>query len=103
MNLLQLLKDSHAMRDSAPTGYYFDATRRVEDRQAIVDWLTSLCLIWELRPETTFLCVDIVDRYLAQQTAWKRNKIQLLGVGALFIACKYEEVVALDVSDLIEA
>ena len=46
---------------------------------------------FKLKPETLFLTVNIIDRFLSK--AWiKREQFQLLGVAALMIACKFEQV-----------
>ena len=46
---------------------------------------------FELMDETLFLTVNIIDRFLARQTV-VRKKLQLVGVTAMLLACKYEEV-----------
>ena len=50
--------------------------------------------------ETLFLMVNIIDRYLACQTV-TRKKLQLVGVTAMLLACKYEEISVPVVEDLI--
>lgn len=55
---------------------------------------------FELMEETLFLTVNIVDRYLAQQIV-PRKKLQLVGLVAMLLACKYEEVSVPVVADLI--
>ena len=53
-----------------------------------------------LLDEALFLTVNIIDRFLAQQTV-VRKKLQLVGVTAMLLACKYEEVSVPMVEDLI--
>lgn len=60
-------------------------------RVILVDWLVDVHVRFKLVPETLFLCVNILDRYLAKADLL-RNKFQLLGVTALFIASKFEEI-----------
>ena len=50
--------------------------------------------------ETLFLTVNLIDRFLAKQTV-ARKKLQLVGLVAMLLACKYEEVSVPVVSDLI--
>jgi cyclin B len=54
----------------------------------------------ELLEETLFLTVNIIDRYLALEDV-VRKKLQLVGVTAMLLACKYEEVSVPVVEDLI--
>jgi cyclin B len=54
----------------------------------------------ELLGETLFLTVNIIDRYLARENV-VRKKLQLVGVTAMLLACKYEEVSVPVVEDLI--
>ena len=49
-----------------------------------------------LMPETLYLTVNIIDRYLSIQTV-TRKELQLVGVTAMLIASKYEEIWALKV------
>lgn len=55
---------------------------------------------FELMDETLFLTVNIIDRFLARQNV-VRKKLQLVGVTAMLLACKYEEVTVPVVEDLI--
>lgn len=54
----------------------------------------------ELLEETLFLTVNIIDRFLAIENV-ARKKLQLAGVTAMLLACKYEEVSVPVVEDLI--
>ena len=55
---------------------------------------------FELMEETLYLTVNIIDRFLAVHQIL-RKKLQLVGVTALLLACKYEEVSVPVVDDLI--
>merc|ERR1719277_2902035 len=46
---------------------------------------------YRMRQETLFLSVSIIDRYLSLKPV-ARNKFQLLGVVAMQIAAKFEEI-----------
>lgn len=50
--------------------------------------------------ETLFLTVNLIDRFLERQTV-SRKKLQLVGMTAMLLACKYEEVCVPIVEDLI--
>ncbi|KAK6160815.1 hypothetical protein DH2020_004196 [Rehmannia glutinosa] len=55
---------------------------------------------FELMDETLYLTVNLIDRFLAVQSV-VRKKLQLVGVTAMLLACKYEEVSVPVVEDLI--
>ncbi|XP_026408993.1 G2/mitotic-specific cyclin-2-like [Papaver somniferum] len=69
-------------------------------RVILVDWLIEVHYKFELMDETLFLMVNIIDRFLAHQTV-ERKKLQLVGITAMLLACKYEEVSVPVVDDLI--
>lgn len=50
--------------------------------------------------ETLFLTVNLIDRFLERQTVI-RKKLQLVGLTAILLACKYEEVSVPLVEDLL--
>jgi len=60
-------------------------------RAILIDWLVEVHLKHHSRPETLFLTVNIIDRYLSIKPV-ARKKLQLLGVVALLIAAKFEEI-----------
>lgn len=55
---------------------------------------------FELMDETLYLTVNLIDRFLAAQPV-VRKKLQLVGVTAMLLACKYEEVSVPVVEDFI--
>lgn len=60
-------------------------------RGVLVDWLIDIHSKFRLVPETLFLAQNLVDRFLTLRTI-SLNKLQLVGLTAMFIAAKYEEV-----------
>ncbi|PSS36584.1 G2/mitotic-specific cyclin-1 like [Actinidia chinensis var. chinensis] len=76
----------------------FDINEKM--RAILIDWLIEVHHKFELRDETLFLTVNIIDRFLAQQ-AVVRKKLQLVGLVAMLLACKYEEVSVPVVEDLV--
>ncbi|GAA5886381.1 hypothetical protein JCM6882_001622 [Rhodosporidiobolus microsporus] len=60
-------------------------------RGILVDWLVEIHTKFRLLPETIFLAVNIIDRFLSVRVV-SLVKFQLVGVTALFIAAKFEEV-----------
>lgn len=69
-------------------------------RSILVDWLVEVHLKFKLVPETLYLTVNIIDRYLALKEV-SRPKLQLLGVTALLVAAKYEEIYPPELRDLV--
>jgi len=60
-------------------------------RAILIDWLVEVHLKFKLRDETLFLTVNIIDRYLSCVVI-TRDKLQLVGVTALLISSKFEEI-----------
>ncbi|GAB4848393.1 G2/mitotic-specific cyclin-1 [Ancistrocladus abbreviatus] len=76
----------------------FDINEKM--RAILIDWLIEVHYKFELRDETLFLTVNLIDRFLARQSV-VRKKLQLVGLIAMLLACKYEEVTVPVVEDLI--
>ncbi len=60
-------------------------------RAILIDWLVEVHLKFKLVPESLYLTVNLIDRYLEREQV-NRQKLQLAGVTAMLIACKYEEI-----------
>jgi len=69
-------------------------------RAILVDWLVEVHLKFKLVPETLYLTVNLIDRFLEIQEV-QRNKLQLVGVTALLLASKYEEIYPPEIRDLV--
>lgn len=69
-------------------------------RGILIDWLIEVHYKFELMEETLYLTVNLIDRFLAVRSI-ARKKLQLVGVTALLLACKYEEVSVPVVEDLV--
>jgi len=65
-------------------------------RWILVDWLVEVAEEYSLHTETLYLAVSYIDRFLSQMSV-KRDKLQLVGTTAMFIAAKYEEIYPPDV------
>ena len=70
-------------------------------RAILVDWLVDVHLKIKMVPETLFVCVSLIDRYL-EKVPVTRQYLQLVGVTAMFIASKYEEIYPPQIKDFIE-
>lgn len=62
-------------------------------RGILSDWLISVHARFRLLPETLFLALNLLDRFLSARVV-SLVKLQLVGITCLFIASKTEEVMA---------
>jgi len=60
-------------------------------RGILIDWLIEVHMKYRLRLETLHLTVNLIDRYLTRMPV-VRKRLQLVGVVAMFIAAKFEEI-----------
>ncbi|KAI1476156.1 hypothetical protein K445DRAFT_18109 [Daldinia sp. EC12] len=67
-------------------------------RSILVDWMIEVHTRFHLLPETLFLAINIIDRFLSQKVV-QLDRVQLVGITAMFIAAKYEEVLSPHVSN----
>jgi len=71
-------------------------------RAVLVDWLVEVQVQFKLLQETLFSTIDIIDRFMAVEGgSVSRGKLQLVGVAAMFLASKIEEVYAPACSDFV--
>lgn len=69
-------------------------------RAILVDWMVEVHIKYKMHPETFFLSVTVLDRFLAKVSVPKA-KLQLVGVAAMFIASKFEEETPPTAADLV--
>lgn len=69
-------------------------------RAILIDWLVEVHLKFKLIPETLFLAHNLIDRFLSKKNVMRKN-LQLVGVTAMLIASKYEEIYAPEVRDFV--
>lgn len=69
-------------------------------RAILFDWLVEVHLKFRLKTETLYLTMNLIDRYL-ERAQVPRSKLQLVGVTALLLASKYEEIYPPEVRDLV--
>ncbi|KAL2893211.1 Cyclin-A1-1 [Bienertia sinuspersici] len=67
-------------------------------RAILVDWLVEVAEEYRLVPDTLYLTINYIDRYLSGN-AMNRQRLQLLGVACMMIAAKYEEICAPQVEE----
>lgn len=69
-------------------------------RAILADWLIDVHRKFELSPETLYLTINLVDRFLAIKLV-RRRELQLLGISAMLVASKYEEIWPPEVNDFV--
>jgi len=69
-------------------------------RSILVDWLIEVHRMFKLIPETLFLGVGIIDRYLSIKQI-SQDTLQLVGITSMLIASKYEEIYAPECNDFV--
>ena len=69
-------------------------------RGILVDWIIEVHLRFKLLPETLFLTINLIVRYL-DKTQIMRTRLQLVAVAALWIASKYEEIYLPELKDFV--
>lgn len=74
----------------------------VEMRCVLIDWMIEVGEEFKMHSGTIFLAVSIIDRYLSRaSSSLPRNRFQLLGITAILVASKLEEMCAPTISDLV--
>ncbi|KAJ1082673.1 hypothetical protein NDU88_002838 [Pleurodeles waltl] len=61
-------------------------------RAILLDWLMEVCEVYKLHRETFYLAQDFFDRFMSTQQDVLKTRLQLIGISALFIAAKLEEI-----------
>jgi hypothetical protein len=59
-------------------------------RPCLVDFLVEIHFTFRLRPETLYLALNIIDRYVSRRIVYIKH-YQLVGCAALWIAAKFED------------
>lgn len=70
-------------------------------RGVLIDWLNEVHHQFHLTLETFHMTVSIIDRYLQEVTQLSRKYLQLVGVTALFISSKYEDLYPAEIGDFV--
>jgi cyclin A len=60
-------------------------------RTILVDWLVEVAEEYKLNSHTLYIAVGYIDRFLSEMSV-QRGKLQLVGVTAMLLASKYEEI-----------
>ncbi|KAH6788573.1 Cyclin A3 [Perilla frutescens var. frutescens] len=77
-----------------PLADYLEKTQKdvtANMRGVLIDWLVEVAEEYKLLPDTLYLTVSYIDRFLSSNVL-NRQRLQLLGVSSMLIASKYEEI-----------
>ncbi|PWY88985.1 G2/mitotic-specific cyclin [Aspergillus heteromorphus CBS 117.55] len=85
-----------------PNAHYMDNQAEIQwsMRSVLMDWVVQVHHRFSLLPETLFLCVNYIDRFLSCKIV-SLGKLQLVGATAIFIAAKYEEINCPSVQEIV--
>ena len=97
-----LLQEESIELDPKPTHTYMKNQKEINDqmRSILVDWIIDVHHKFGFTDETLFMTILIIDRYCSIEQV-SRIKYQCLGITALMIACKHEEINVPKVEDFI--
>lgn len=85
-------KDEKASLEREPNMFDQHPGLQPRMRAILLDWLIEVCEVYKLHRETYYLAVDYIDRFLSRKKEQKKTHLQLLGITALFVAAKVEEI-----------
>ncbi|KAK7044247.1 B-type cyclin [Paramarasmius palmivorus] len=85
-----------------PKADYMEAQTELtwQMRSMLVDWLIQIHLKYHMLPETLWIAINVMDRFLSERVV-STVKLQLVGVTAMLIAAKYEEIMAPSVDEFV--
>ena len=69
-------------------------------RAILVDWLVEVAEEYKLLPQTLYLTINYIDRFLSAMSVL-RGKLQLVGTACMLVAAKFEEIYPPEVSDFV--
>ena len=89
---LNFLEDEQNISPKPQIGYMnFQSDINEQMRAILIDWLIDVHFRFKFKDETLFQTIWIIDAFLTKSVI-KRAKLQLLGIAALVISCKSQEI-----------
>lgn len=89
--IFKFLESSEHQYQSSPNYISQQSEINHTSRAFLIDWLISIHGKFKLVQETLYISVNLIDRYLEKRSVNKKQ-LQLVGITAIFIAAKYEEI-----------
>ena len=98
----ELLKEEKEGINPKPIYNYMNDQKEINEqmRSILVDWIIDVHHKFGFTDETLFMTVLIIDRYSTIRQI-SRMQLQLLGITALMISCKHEEIELPKIDDFI--
>ena len=93
---MELMKERQLNLEEALCNHYFGA----EVRRKLVDWVVEVLHIFKSSERTLFLCCKLVDICICRGEGLMPRDLHLLGVSAMFISSKYEDLKPLSLTDI---
>uniref|UniRef100_A0A8C5R9Y2 Cyclin B1 n=1 Tax=Laticauda laticaudata TaxID=8630 RepID=A0A8C5R9Y2_LATLA len=93
-NYLKILEGQQSVRANYLAGQEITGSMRA----ILIDWLVQVQMKFKLLQETMYMTVAIIDRFL-QNNKVAKKMLQLVGVTAMFVASKYEEMFPPEIGD----
>lgn len=92
----------HMETRMSPNPQYMELQHEIQwsMRGVLMDWVVQVHQRFNLLPETLFLTVNYIDRFLSCKIV-SLGKLQLVGATAIFVAAKYEEVNCPTIAEII--
>lgn len=86
----------------SPNPFYMEMQAEIQwsMRGVLIDWVVQVHQRFNLLPETLFLTINYIDRFLSCKVV-SLGKLQLVGATAIFVAAKYEEVNCPTIAEII--
>ncbi|CAM8911147.1 unnamed protein product [Rhodiola kirilowii] len=100
-DIYDYLKDMERHQGNQASPDYLEKIQKdlnAKMRGILVDWLVEVSEEYKLLPDTLYLAVSYVDRFLSLN-AISRDQLQLVGVASMLVASKFEEISPPNVDD----
>jgi cyclin B len=99
---LNLLEEEKTLNTKPKYGYMaFQKEINEKMRAILIDWIIVVHDKFHLKSKSLYQTVWLIDTYLSRKFI-KRSDLQLLGLGCLYIACKFQEVYYPQIKDFVE-
>ena len=97
-----LLQEEYTMKIKPIYGYMTSQSDiNIKMRAILVDWLIEMHEKFNFKSQTLYQTIWLIDTYLSLKYI-KRSDFQLLGLGCMYISCKFNEIFYPILKDCIE-